>query len=353
MAKKKTPPPAYSTSQLCQAIESQDDDALAAARRSTDPLVNAKLHALIRNQLEELYEATKKSATVQNRVSKRLTSLLDALRGKKDLKTETLLLELFDARGKIAKAQGKEPKHDVNLAVMQAMASGSEGVADAMLAQLDQYSPDTFHWAVTLALRFCSPEVVYDNFHDWVAPSPNTPKRKSAKAKAESVTELLDLYQSGVLYAHGYAPQSVDADDPNHTDRVPAEVRLDRRWLDTAIEIENLDLISALTGPGHKPTQDWAEQRLRDVVERGKKPKVRATKFVGLLIASEHPQLLDLYDQALEYFLKKNDVWEVAICLEMIPRLPKSAAAHLETIELPTELAAMRDQFVNQLKNNA
>lgn len=354
MAKKTTSaPPAYSTSQLCQAIESQDDDALAAARLSTDPLVNAKLQGLIREQLEEIYEATKKSATVQNRASKRLTSLIDALQGKKNLNTENFLLELFDARGKIAKAQGKDPKHDVNLAVMQTMASCSEGAADAMLSKLEEYNADTFHWGTTLAIRFCSKEKVYETFHDWVAPTTETPKRKSAKAKAESVTELLDLYQSGVLYADGYAPESVDADDPNHTDRVPAEDRLDRRWLETAIEIENLDLIRSLTFAGHKPTQAWAEQRLRDVMTAGKKPKVRATKFVGLLIASEHPELLDLYHQALQFFLKKKDDWEVAICLEMIPRLPTSAAAGLESISLPDELSAMRDQFVTQLKNNA
>lgn len=354
MAKKKPAvAPTYSSSQLCEAIEFQDEVALAAARLSTDPLVNAKLQRLIHDQLEELLAVKTKSATVQNRVSKRLTSLVDTLVGKKDLKTESLLSDLFEARNKIAKTQGKDPKHDVNFAVMQAMASGSETSAGEMLSKLDEYDTDTFHWATTLALRFCSKEKVFDTFHDWVAPMPETPKRKSAKAKSESVTELLDLYQSGVLYAHGYAPESVADDDPNHVDRVLPTDRLDPRWLETAIQIENLDLVSSLTYPGHKPTQEWAEKRLFNVIKDGKKSKVRASKFVGLLIASEHPERIELHEQAIEFFLKKKDAWEVAICLEMIPQLPKSSSTRLEAIALPSELSEMRDQFVSQLKNNA
>ncbi|MBA2113655.1 hypothetical protein [Bremerella alba] len=353
MAKKKSVAvPAYSSSQLCEAIESQDDVALAAARVSEDPLVNAKLQGLIRDQLGDLYDATKKSATIQNRVSKRMTCLVNALRGKKDASTQSILLELFDNRTKIAKAQGKAPKHDINATVMQSLASSTDVAADALFDKLEEFNLDDFFWAITLGLRFCEKEKVFDTFHNWVAPAPETPKRKHAKAKAESVMELLDLYQSGVLYAHGYALGSVDADDPNHIDHVSPEDRLDGRWLGIAIEVGNIDLIRSLARPGHQPTQDWAEQRLLQVIEDGKKSKIRAIKFVGLLITSDHPQLLDRYEQAIEHFLKKKDAWEVAICLEMIPRLPDSSVPRLEAIELPSELAQMRDQFLTQLKND-
>ena len=346
--KKSSNVPVYTSSQLCEAIESKEDVPIAAVRMNTDLLVNVKLHGLIRDHLEALYEAKKKSALVQNRIAKRLTWLIDALNGKKDLKTESLLLELLNTQSKIAKAQEKDPKYDVNLAILQAMASSTDAAAEAMFAKLQEYNTDTFTWAVTVALRFCSKEKVFDTFHDWVAPPPDTPKRKAAKAKAEAVTELLDLYQSGVLYAQGYAPESVSEDDPNHTDRVAPPDRLDDRWLNTAIEIENMDLVNALTFPGHKRTQEWAEKRLRDMTEHGKKSKVRGSKFVGLLIASDHPQKVDLHEQAIEYFLKKKDTWEVAICLEMIPRLPKSATARIKAIDMPDELAEIRDQFVGQ-----
>lgn len=345
--------PSNSSSQLCVAIESQDEIALSAARFSVDPMVNTKLQKLIRNQVEELYAAKKKSSTIQNRVFKRLVSLIDALRDKKDLGTESLLLELFDSRAKIARAQGKEPKHDVNAAIMQAMASSTEVAADEMLAKLEEYSVDTFYWATILAIRFCPKQKVFEAFQEWVAPTPKTPKRKSAKAKGETVVELLDIYQSGVLYTPGYAPKLVDTNDPNHTERVLPAERLDPRWLDIAINIENLELIKSLTHPGHRPTQDWAERQLSHAINNKQKSKVRPSKFVGLIIASDHPQMLDLYDEAIKYFLKKKDTWEVAICLEMIPQLPQLAIPRLEAMILPSELAEMRESLVNQLKHNA
>lgn len=340
---------------LCDALEKQDDAALAAARRSENPQVCGKLHALIREQLAETLTSEKKSATIKNRIFKRMTALVGALRGKQDPDTERLLLELFAQRAKIAKAQGKEPKHDVNLEVMQAMASSTEKASDAMLAELDSYAPDPFFAALNFALRYCRREKVYAAFHEWLAPPADAPKRKHAKAKAETVGEELELYRNGVLYAKGFRPAMIDADDPNHADRVAPQDRLDPRWLDVAVAAEFYDLVEGLVSPGHAATQAWAERRLAENLASNKAPKIRSSKFVKLILLSEHPRALQLYQQAFRHFLATGDGFEAAILLELMPLFPKSAASQVEAIvaDTPEPLIEFRDKHLELLKNRS
>lgn len=340
---------------LCDALDKHVDAALVAARRSENPQVRQKLHALIRDQLAETLDAGKKTATIKNRIFKRMTALVGALRGKQDRDTEKLLLELFAQRAKIAKVQGKEPKHDINSEVMLAMASSTEKASDALLAELDAYTPDQFFSALNFALRFCRREKVYAAFHEWLVPPADGPKRKHAKAKAETVGEELELYRNGVLYAKGFRPDMIDADDPNHADRVPPEERLDPRWLDVAIEAELFDLVEGMVSPGHAGAQAWAERRLAENFASKKAPKIRSSKFVKLLLLSEHPRALELYAHAFRHFLATGDGFEAAILLELMPLFPKAAAPQVAAIvaDTPEPLIPFRDKHLEQLKNRS
>ncbi|HVT82693.1 MAG TPA: hypothetical protein VHM90_18780, partial [Phycisphaerae bacterium] len=292
-------------------------------------------------QAEEQFAATLKlkDAKAQGPAIARLQYLLACLQGRKDAAAETFLLKCFDNRKAFAAIKSEPSGSDLNEQVARILAHGTPAMQKKLAAEQATLSGPMLSSAILAARSFMPPAEFYSEF------SPVLKGFSAKKGRKSSDNERASIL-AGIL-THGvrqYYYHYVNFFEGDNAEKDAKAKELDPRWLDSAIETGDADLVCALARSGHDGVNKFLSEHLAAV----KKNSHEATNLLQAMVRIGHPGIaeaimMELKRQAKDatpYFY--GGYW----LSRLIAELPKSAAPKFEEL-LPTLPERMIDQLAD------
>jgi hypothetical protein len=114
-----------------------------------------------------------------------------------------------------------------------------------------------------------------------------------------------------------------------HMPTLPGPV--DPRWLDRALEIGEVNMVSALGRPGHAATEQFLSQRYEAILQK-KSLSEDAYDVLGAMVHLRHPDATSALVRALEQELGKKGSYHAWYLARFVSDLPKSAVPAIEAL---------------------
>jgi hypothetical protein len=305
-------------------------DALAKSR-------NPKLLAALIEAAESELAALRKSKVKKEISAKidRLMTLINCLSGREDKETTAFLAKVFAQRDELVKIKGDAASgSDLNTTVARIMADGSTALRTMLVEAHASLSVDDLSWSFQAARYALPPEKVYAIFSPYLTAREEKKKKPGGAAGAKQGAILGVVCQNAYYYHHGW----YDAE------KAPP---LDPRWLDLAVEMKNLDLVSHLIRPGHAAAHAFLTENFRGMLKKVKHVH-EYYQVVTCMIRGEHPEATDAVIALVEKFGKKANYlgyWFGSLIVD----LPKSALPRLEAL-LPTLDEKVADSLLGYIQ---
>lgn len=311
------------------------DLGLAAASLKTSR--NAKLLKFVLSGIEDglaQLRKTKEKKEISAGLS-RLMLMLSCLEGRDDAASEALVLQVFADRDGLAKVRGDTTSgSDLNAVVVRLMAYGTPRMRGTLVdnhAALDAEDLDEcFHAARTEVPA----DKVFAIFAPYVTAKVDAKKkdRDPAYAKRSAIIEQLEQH----LYTY------------RQTDALPP---LDPRWLDLAVQVEDLYLVGRLIRPGHAAANAYLSKTFTEQFKKAKQ-MYDCHDAAAAMVRAEHPDATDAVIATLEKFGDKAGYYEYYLG-HLVAELPKSALPRLEALipKLHDRVADSLLGFMQQLRD--
>ena len=311
------------------AMATIDDDAVLAALQKAFagkdlPLAapslkasrNAKLLQFILSAIEEALAAlriTKEKKEISAGIG-RLSQMLLCLEGRDDAASEALLRKLFADRDSLAKIRGDTTSgSDLNSVVVVLMAHGTPRMRAALVDNHPALDARDLEQCFQAAQTELAADEVFAIFAPYVTAKVDAKKKDRDPAFAKRAAILNHLGQ------HWYRRRQTDA--------LPA---LDSRWLDLAVQLEDLRLVNCLIRPGHAAANAFLS---RTFAEQLKKATQMHDCYEGVaaMVRAEHPDASGAVIATLEKFGDKAGYYGYYLG-HLVAGLPKSALPRLEAL---------------------
>jgi hypothetical protein len=199
------------------------------------------------------------------------------------------------------------------------------------------------------ACRTKTPAEVFEVFGPYLAVKVDEKKKKKdpAAEKRQAIAQAI-LVGDHTAYTYRMARRFYGASEVDEHQKVLAH--LDPRWLDVAIEIAHVDLVSLLVKPGHVAAGNVLMQSFEDGL--AKKSIHELMNSLAALVRIQHPEAVDAVIKTIVKHSKGSTygLWWVG---RLIPDLPESAIPKLDAmlVALPEKRVDELLDFVTQLKN--
>lgn len=342
------------------------DIALAAeaASQNRSPRLLTYLLTGAETRLDGLATIMKKHAS---HLLQQLYQLLQCFATRDDDRTIAFLTKCFERRDEIGQLKGDIDGQQFNRRVAELLVRSNLKPIVKMVANAHAtLSPEVFDWALMAAVRSSKPKEVYDLFAPYYLVKTNSkklpPARRPLRArppaaeaqvassqKRESVRELLSVLSGRHLsMGHPYGNSSYSScDETIKGDESGKE--LDPRWLDAAVESEDLEMVQVLARPKHKGACELLSAAADQMLKKKGEPDYELAGILETMIRIEHPRLVELFLPALKKSANtKRSYYYYYGLPRLIPLLPKSAAPQIEAL-LPTLGDAAVDQIAPYL----
>jgi hypothetical protein len=259
---------------------------------------------------------TLKDKKAVNPLLLRIRLLLRCLQSRTETAVENLLLKLFEQRTRLEKIKGSSISgSDINEDVVELMANGSKKLKTQLAEAHASLSDLELHHAFSAARDVLSTERVFAEFSPYVTAKP-TDKKKTTAGRREAICEQL---------SEDHFVMRGNREDPG---------RLDPRWLDVAVDQENIGMVRALFRPDHARAASFLYQSFDETFRKARALHV-CHETLGALVATEHPGATESVCRCLEKFGSEKAFYYDWWFTQMIADLPKSAIAVLEPL-VPT-----------------
>jgi hypothetical protein len=302
---------------LQQALKGKDlelaADALARSRnaRLLGHLIDAAEGELASlGKVKEKKEASQKIG--------RAIVYLNCLAGRTDARSEAFLLNVFERRSDLAKVKGDTAAGaDLISALVRILERGITKQQTALANAHESLPEDDLAPCFHAARRALPADKVFTMFSPYLKTRASEKKKRDpAGARHEAMLDAL-----GASSRHGYWH--------HQDDREPA---LDPRWLDVAVQLENLRLVGQLIRPGHAGANAFLSATFQQVLKKAKNAH-ECHEVISGLVRAAHPEATDAYVAILEKFGKKADYYSFGYWLgSLVIDLPKSALPRLEAL---------------------
>ncbi len=316
--------------------------------KSRHPSVASALLKETRNAWQLLLDTKPSNTKAHEAAHTRLVTLMEALEGRSDNETETLLLELFPQRADITKAEGKNNSKVCSDLLLARMSECSGKTRETLISQHESFEDYELAIAARAALNQDTPAQFYDVFHVYVdnAKKAKT-KKRAAQSKAEAITQAI-CNHVGSIYHYWY--ETVDSEREQEV--VRNRDKVDPRWLDLAVKHDNLELIYALARPDHKACHKALETELKKRLKM-KRVDYHLMDVMLAIVRAQHPDAAELVIEAIRSSSKRGTGYYAYALARLIPALDKSAIPQLEALlaELPDAEADRYVPAVAELKN--
>lgn len=271
----------------------------------------ALLIAEVRSGVAELPKLKDKKIISQR--ATRVALLLRALPDKDHPATDALVLELFKNRTKIAKTKGENfSGTDVAETVIDIMSDGSKSLQLVLAHAHAEFDADGLSIAVRTAEECLTPTEMYEQFAPYLTAKPDAKKKgkDSTTAKRDAIIDTLSGHRRYWYYEN---------DNP---------LEYDPRWLDLAVKIQNVGLISAVGRPNHPGAEAFLKTDF-DAKIKSVKDHDPIQVLVLTMARYQHPYATDALLAAVGKISGKNR-HELYYYTHMISILPKAAIPQLE-----------------------
>jgi hypothetical protein len=312
---------------LKAAITGKDLDLAAAAiaRSKNDNLPDLLIAEI--SKARDALPKFKDKQQVSGEVT-RLCALIAALPAREHPAADELTLDLFARRGELAKVKGADKSGaDVVEAVIRRMAGGHPALQATLARAHANLSANELPTSFGAARWGLPAAEVYELFSPYLLALVNEKKVKAAdSAKSHLMIEVLG---GGTRYWHSF----MNSDAP----------QLDPRWLDLAVRIKNLNLVNALSRPGHVGAQESALAEF-ELAMKKHPTQDKVGNALRALVRLGYPKAADALIAAFEKVVGKSNApihWHVYL----IPDLPKTAIPQLEAI-VPKLQGRVADQWL-------
>ena len=306
-------------------------ESITANDRPQPARLTALLVAEIRKGLAELHKLKDKKKVSE--LADRITDLIGALPMTENPEADKLTLELFARRAELAKIKGSTYSgSDVVEFVISRMEDGPKGLQQTLARAHAELDPDQLGHAVRAGRQGLPAKEFFDLFSPYLTAKVDEKKKAKdpAWARREAVVEAFD----GDIVHNAY--------DPAET------AELDPRWLDLAVKMKHLGLVSALGRPGHAGAEAFLQAEFD---EQFKKPRRQLSDFddlLSLMVYVKHPRATDNLLAAYERTIGKANAYTYWY-YHLIPDLPKAALPRLEAV-VPRLKGAELDRFVEAVQ---
>jgi hypothetical protein len=285
-----------------------------AIRAGKDSKLTATLAAEIRTSVDALPALKDKKAV--GLACERIMSLLRSFPEGGNKEADAILLALFKERAGLVKIKGESHSGaDIVEVVVYEMGDGSPAAQAALVAAHAELSSEELSKAFLAGRKCLEPAALYDTFAPYLTIAVEDKKKaKEAVAKRDSLLATMAGRYAYYWWPSGNLDSSEKAWDP--------------RWLDLAVRIGQVSLVSTLARPGHANAQAFMKKAFDEALKKAKSPDDVRHELIALM-RLEHPDVVDAFFAALSKRNKKThfyQYWYTAL----VPALPKSALPRLE-----------------------
>ncbi len=301
------------------------------------------------SELKALLAGKEKDKAKLTKAVLRVLNLLECLRGRDDKATEAFLIQTFGQREKLELIKGDHGGGDIFERVVSLMGSSSKKALALLVESHKSLSGNELAQAFFGACRAKKPAEVFDMFSPYLAAKVDEKKKKKDPA-AEKRQAIAQAILAGNHSAYDYRRAIRFCGDHNGDDHEKLIAQLDPRWLDVAIEISHIDLVSLLAQPGNVAAGSVLMKSFDDGL--AKKSIHELMNSLAALVRIQHPEAADAVIKTIVKHSKGSNygLWWVG---RLIPDLPKSAIPKFDALlaSLPEKRIDELLDFVTQLKN--
>jgi hypothetical protein len=331
---------------LTQALSGADVKlAAGAASQNRSPKLLAFLLEETGKELQEVEKLGAKNKKQASKSAERLYHLLLCLESRNDKQTVAFLKQLFERRGEIGQWKTDVGGEQINRLIAGLLVKTGDKASLALVADSHAtLAPEVLDWALLAAAKIRKPKEIYDAFAPYYLAPSGKKKHDAAAARRERVRELLLMLALGRTYAHyRYGDAVYSFGDGADLREFIKDLELDPRWLDAAIESDDLQLVQVLARAKHKPTWEYLSKWM-DAMLKKRDFDYQCSHVLETMIRTEHPQVTEYYVATLKKIADGRASHYAYWLARLIPSLPKSAGPQIEAV-LPT----MNDKVVNQI----
>ncbi|QDS99212.1 hypothetical protein [Adhaeretor mobilis] len=320
-----------------QAICSGDVDLVVKPIRETR---NTRILAIAQQQTKTCFDDLLKAKEKKKRESlvNRLDVLISCFYGRNEKSTSDMLLGLFNGREKLTAIIGGDTLLESLCSVM--VSTGDKKlllvVAD-IHSTLDDEATNAFLSSVVAVLVTRTPKQAFDELRGYYDGTKGS--RRSKKGQREIVASLLGSDSRDHTYGYFLECHGGDVNK-----EMLSKAKWDPRWIDLAIETEDVEVVCRLANAKHKTAGDFL---VSWVQSRGHKlDGWESTHALEKLIEMKHKQAPELLlATIIAASKKKNNHYGISYWLfPLISKLPKSATKKVESA-----LEGLSESYIDQI----
>ncbi|MCA8988955.1 MAG: HEAT repeat domain-containing protein [Planctomycetaceae bacterium] len=281
----------------------------------------------------------------------RFYHLLAAFRGRTDKAAVDFLMRCFSHHDDLLKLKANSLDGvDLNCRVAEMMLlSGSKETLAKLVESGANVTPELVEFSFLATCRMESPAKVYESFRDGYAnrPKGKTKSDKAAREISEAIGNVLKGTCSTRRWGHYW--RQADGDEVSQ-ENLYLDIKLDPRWLDEAIKLDDLAVILEIAESPHqgvwKFLSDYVDTELKKSTWN---PSHVLDDIIACMIRTEHPEVVDKMLAILTRTNKSKTIGYLNYSLNRhIPDLPATAIEPLEAM-IPEINEKMVDIFVSSL----
>lgn len=326
---------------LIQALSGKDHElASQAVSRNQSPRLLAFLLAEAEKQLAGLLVANKDEAKER---SVRFYALLACFASRRDKQSVAFLTRLFERREAIGHVKGDCSGQEINRRIAAILVqTDSKPVLKLLVDSHATLPAELLDVAMVAAIRSRKPSEVYDLFCPYYLGAIDGKKkgRDQASRKGECVRSLLSRWA-----LRGSIDGDFQFDDENAVaSQKESKVELDPRWLDAAVQRNDLEMVLALARPNHKGACRLLSDALATLLKKKGDMGYDVACILNTMIRIHHPSTVETYLEALQRAAASSSHYHVYWLARLIPELPPTATPKIEAL-----LPSLPEKLVDQL----
>jgi hypothetical protein len=278
-----------------------------------------------------------------------LRGLVHCLGGRQDAAAVELLVDLFDRRKELAAIKGNSGDQLLSDVISRVQQSGSKPALEKLANAWDSIEPGQIHYSLWAAIRAYPPDKVHAIFGPvYLARTGGKTKSKPTNDANLRSQEIGSAIEQICRYQRYWKLRNESSDDePDEDDAFHRNVTLDPQWLDSAIQVEDLDTVLELSRPGHA----GVEKYFAEFIAKGLKAKTKSFdpeyefgQVLVRMLEQKHAGGVDAFLSALRQKWKATSAW-------YWPRHAAECVAHLPPEALP-QVEALLPELHESLQNS-
>lgn len=317
-----------------------------SASRNRSPQVLKYLLKEGEQRLDELFSI--KDVATAGTAIKRFYHLCGCFASRDDKQTIAFLTRCFERRDDIAQLKGADGRHINHRVASLLVRSNDKSSLKKLIEAHATLLPEVLEWAFFAAVRSRKPKEVYDLFSPYylVKVAPKKKRSDSAGQKRETIRAVLAAHCGGYGYGSGFSRTTdyATTTDLITRDEFSLKTEWDLRWLDAAIESEDLELVQMLARPKHKGVLAFLSRVVDGMLNKNRDLEHDAVVLLETMIRIEHPQAVEQYLAALRKVGSDKRQYYSYWIARVIPSLPKAAAPKIEEL-----VPSLNEQLVDQI----